>query len=204
MLTWGVDELLRYSLDQEPDLCVVLDGEGCIQFVNTAWRAESERMRSPAVDAERVLGLRYVDGVAGEIRHRIQQCLDEVLAGRASYGVTLHSECNTASQLRHLSSYFSPLRDPQEQIAGVIVRHQIRVEGALGDRYEVVEAAPDELRDARGLLTQCSCCRRVRDGRDGKWRVVVALMERPVPNTSHGYCETCLSTYYRLEYCAPP
>ena len=34
--------------------------------------------------------------------------------------------------------------------------------------------------------------------------VFVALMEQPVPDTSHGYCETCLSTYYRLEYCAPP
>ena len=71
--------------------------------------------------------------------------------------------------------------------------------GELSSRYEIAEATAESMRDTQGFLNQCCCCRRVRDSRDDQWRVLLAAMEHSLPATSHGYCATCLSTYYPIE-----
>jgi hypothetical protein len=51
--------------------------------------------------------------------------------------------------------------------------------------------------DADGWITQCACCRKVRDrAQPEKWDWVPALVEVPHPRTTHGYCLNCLNFHY--------
>jgi hypothetical protein len=51
--------------------------------------------------------------------------------------------------------------------------------------------------DEHGWLTQCACCRKVRDGsaRD-KWDWIPRIVQSPHPRAIQTYCGNCLSFYY--------
>ena len=175
---------------------MVLDREGVIRFTNAAWEVHARRDGAPDMSPRSVIGKPYLDFILGALRSHVRRCLRVVTERSDLRGVDLHSECNTPDTLRLLSTHFAPLRSPDGGLAGVVVRHSLRVAGPLADHYVIAEAPPESFRDDQGIITQCGCCRRVRDPADGSWKMSLTLLEKPRPDLSHGLCESCLELYY--------
>lgn len=110
----------------------------------------------------------------------------------------LHSECNTDVLRRKLTSRFAALRkDGSEgEAIGLLVQHSLRVVGLLSEAYTLVEAPIDSFRGLNQIITQCGCCRRVRDPETDSWVMCLELIKHPHKDLSHGVCKACLETYY--------
>ena len=184
------------ALEAEPHVVMVLDPQLRIGFINRAWQSHAERDQAPAsCAAPSYLGVPYLGFVKGELRSRLAKGFELLAQAKGGFGsVWFHSECNTPQVCRRLTTRLSALWD--EQLTGYVVHNTIRVVGSMRERYDFLELALDDWRDAQGLITQCSCCRRVRHPVTAAWAVSVELIENSRPGVSHGLCELCLDTYY--------
>lgn len=187
---------LLQALDQEEGVALVLDREGVIRFTNAAWEIHAHRDGAPDMTPHRVIGRPYLDFVFGALQSHVRRCLSVATERNDLRGVDLHSECSTPDTLRLLSTHFAPLRAPDGTLSGVVVRHSLRAAGPLAARYVISEAAPESFRDDHGIITQCGCCRRVREPLEGGWKVCLPLLKKPRSDLSHGLCESCLELYY--------
>ncbi len=187
------------ALDFETNVVVVLDAQGIVRFLNRAWTESARRDCAQGCLPEEVLGRRYLDFVTGDLKPYFAAAFER--AGRLGPGlasVWLESECSTPETFRKLTTRISLLRMEGQGKRGVgyIVHNELRALGPMAERHRLVEASADSLRDAEGILRQCSCCRRVRQPKTGRWAMCVSLLTAPAQLTSHGLCELCLGTYY--------
>ena len=195
-----LSEPLRTALNEEPNVILLLRLDGTIAFLNREWTRTNERDGDPPSSrAEAVLGRSYLDFVMGPMRSTVAEAFERAAALESGFGsIWLHGECNTVKECRVMTTRISMLRPsgPDGQPTGFLVHHSLRIVGALGDRYTLVEPDLEAWRDAAGLILQCSCCRRVRDPATVQWVMCVELLEQSADGTSHGLCEVCLETYY--------
>lgn len=192
-------EGLIAALQEEEDVALILDRDSRIQFVNSAWTTHAERANATSLSRDRVLGRPYLSFVSGLLQAIVKRHLSRVLEGADEFGATLHGECSTPEQLRKLSSYFAPIVARDGQIGGVVIRHTVRVEAALSERYAIAETAPESFRQPSGVVRQCGCCRRVQHPTTGRWQISIPLLQTPDPSTSHSICESCVEVYYPEE-----
>lgn len=186
---------LRQALEEDPGVTLVLELDHSIAFTNRQWAI------SAGLDGcqSNTLGHCYLDFVAGELKARVAEALEQAGAMSSGFESTfLHSECNTDVLRRKLTSRFAALRkDGSEGEAfGLLVQHTLRVVGPLREAYTLVEAPIDSFRDSKQVITQCGCCRRVRDPETGGWVMCLALIRHPDKGITHGLCKACLETYY--------
>lgn len=194
---------LQTTLDADPNVCVALDADGFIQYVNPAWtRHADEANASPSCRLEAVLHRRYVDFVVGPLRPSLEAAIANVMRGGngapSRPETFIHSECNTPQWLRHLTTHLTRI-GPAEGTAsapGLLLRHFLRIEGPLERQYELTDAPAERFQDANGLLLQCSCCRRAKVPGTEQWKMSLALFEPSPLRISHGLCGSCLEAYY--------
>lgn len=184
------------ALNLEEDVAVIVDAEGVIRFVNDAWASHAASDGAAVLTADVVLGRPYLSFIQGPLRAELARCLEGAVADRHRTGITLHSECNTPSTFRRLSTHFSAVRTPEGELLGVVIRQSLRAEGPLSERHEIADRAPETYRNDSGLIVQCSCCRRVREPDTDRWTLCLPLLNAAGISMSHGLCASCLEVYF--------
>jgi CheY-like chemotaxis protein len=163
-----------------PDLSIV--------FVNRAWTEFGRANGGRAGDERLGVGANLVAvspailrPFYGELFHRAQQL---------SAPVQWDYDCSSPATLRHCRMRVAPCAS-----GALIVSHTFIGDApAPADRLN----APDAFyRDDRGLLVQCSNCRRVRRADPSlRWEWVVSFVAHIPKATSHGLCPACSGHYY--------
>ena len=99
-------------------------------------------------------------------------------------------ECSSSRVLRRFHQTVYPLHDGH----GLIIANHLVYEMPHASRG--TGTSPRHF-DAEGWITQCACCRKIRDGaHPEKWDWVPGLVDAPHPRTTHSYCLNYLNFYY--------
>jgi hypothetical protein len=178
----------------------LLDASGTFLFVNEAWdRHAAENGGAPSCLGASLIGTAWLDHIRGAaVREAHAQVLERALrGGPRRRAVTQVAESNTATRAALLKTRYAPVVAHGGDVIGVAIEHQVVRERPIEEVYGVSALPPDSYRDADGRLTQCSCCRRVRDpGEPSRWDLVAALVERPAPGEIvHVLCELCVELH---------
>jgi hypothetical protein len=187
---------LIQSLDSESGVSLVLDAQGIIRFLNSAWTTHAQIDDADWLTPEFVLHKSYLSFVDGPLREVIAEIISRALQ-RQGPPLLLEGECNTPEFFRLLTSTFSAIADEKGAVVACVVRHSVRVGGPLGDRYVLSERPPEAFRNpSTGFIIQCSYCRRLRDPQTGSWEMSSEAVRRTPEMTSHGLCDPCGETYF--------
>lgn len=96
-------------------------------------------------------------------------------------------ECSSAGMFRTFRMIAFPIGD------GFVVTHALRIV-RFHDRPVF---PPSDVYSARGVITMCAHCRRVRHTQvPDRWDWVPAYVAEPPFNTTHGLCPPCKQYYY--------
>ena len=98
-------------------------------------------------------------------------------------------ECSSPDQRRLFHVRALPIGDQ-----GLLIEHSLVAEGKHD--WSAREAVEAVYLGARGLLLQCSHCRRVRVPETHAWDWVREWAARPHPRTSHVICPSCVGFYW--------
>lgn len=179
--SFDVDDLRR-----EETTTVALDRGGVIAWVNPAWHRFAEENGAPEVADRFGPGTPYLAGISGPLASYFAAVLENVRRTGELWEVEY--ECSSPTEFRLHRARVIPLEDE-----GLLIQHDV----ALVRPHDRAEDAPveGEYRDARGLMLQCSNCRRVRRPGDG-WHWVVSWVAHPPADVSHGLCAACAGHYF--------
>ncbi len=194
-----VTQELRQALDQEPGVACVLDLDGVIVHCNKNWDDAVPAGTIGPVRSAQVLGQPWVGAIQGSMRSYYERLLTRAinLPPDPGAGLVHVSECNTPSLVRRSTARFAPLFvDEGGRLLGVAVTYGLLELGSARELYGISERSPDAYRNSHGIVTQCSCCRRLRRTDDSTWDFVADALSSGLPRVSHGICDTCLAVYY--------
>lgn len=179
----------------EQDSACLLDAELRILEVNAAWNGFATANAGAKCLDVALRGTRYVDHVEGAgLRAKVACDLALALRGET---VSVDSECNSPDRFRHLRTLYLPIRAAEHPATvGLLVVHSVVRESPIAEVH--APQVPSELgyRGAHGIMTMCSCCRRVRrlEPADA-WSFVPAWVAHPPARLSHGFCAACALQY---------
>jgi PAS domain-containing protein len=184
------------TLDGDANVVYALDSQLRLAYVNPAWhRFARENGAASCISQHYRAGTPVLDAIAGPLRDFYAEAWRRALEGGA---VWQHDyECSSADRYRVFHQTVYPLRGR----GGLVVVNSLVVDNpmALEERAAAWPVLP-VYRNADGLITQCSHCRRVQRADDSpRWDWVPAWVSDPLPETSHGLCPFCYDYYYR--YC---
>jgi hypothetical protein len=186
-----------HHLSYTADPGCLLDADGTILFVNGAWeRIALENGVGDRCLADALVGTRWLDHVAGDAPRRVHRDLFERALARFRSGcgapVSLVGEANGPEVARLVSTRLVPIVPVQGVLAAISVVHRTVRELPIGAVYPVARRPGQSYRNARGVVEQCSCCRRTkRPGPWDEWELVPDLVARVPPRTYFGYCPLC-------------
>jgi hypothetical protein len=187
----------RLSAVREP--ACLLDSSGNFLFVNDAWdRADPEA--GPTGPAEELVGTSWLDRFqAEEVRRLHAEFLFHAL--KPPPGTRPRPEVHIVERNTPTSAVLVAMRMEPVVLDGgpvaVAITHTAVRERPIDEVYPPVERSADELRDESGRVTQCACCRRLRDPRErDRWDLVPALMERPPEGSAQALCGLCRELHY--------
>jgi hypothetical protein len=180
------------SLDRDGASIFGLWPDFTLACFNEGWRRFAAENGGVQQIARWGLGRSVLDAVSGSLRAFYAAAYRECLNRRSPWEHAY--ECSSPDRYRqfHLTAY--PLGERQ----GLLVVNSLSIE-APHDPLERRPHQPVEsmYRDARGLLHQCSHCRRVRRAvGEQAWDWVPQWVRQCPSGTSHGLCPICLSYYY--------
>lgn len=179
------------ELEDNPASVCGLWPDWTLAYLNPAWLQFSQDNGAPGLESRFGLGTSYLDALPPVLHGWYADLLSRALAG--SERVDHDYECSSAEQYRLLRMSLFPLRHR----AGVLVVHSVRVEHP----HDASERPPlppvdSRYRDARGLIVQCSHCRRTRRVDGTTWDWVPDWVRKVPPLTSHGLCPPCMRYYF--------
>jgi len=188
-------EVIR-RLSSARDPACLLDAVGNYLFVNEAW----DREGVVAEERRALVGTSWLDRFASEeVRRLHAEFLFHTLrpAPGARPRPEVHIlERNTATSAVLVAMKMEPVLLDGGPVAVAITHTPVR-ERPIDEVYPLVERGPDEYRAADGILTQCACCRRVKDPAEkGRWDLVAALVEAPPADAAQGLCGLCRELHY--------
>src|SRR3954468_7382085 len=170
------------ALEAEHESAYLLGLDLSLQYVNEAWRRFARQNGAPQLGSNWHTAdpiTRYFDGPT---RVPIVACFARVIARNQPWSYLY--ECSSPTQYRKFNMWVVPTA-PRD---GLIVVHSRAVELVPG------QALADQMRnyiDERGLLVQCSGCRRIHNPLEFSWDWAPWLATDQRPNTSHGMCPIC-------------
>jgi hypothetical protein len=179
------------ELDAEHGSVVGLWPDGRIAFLNSAWRRFAEQNEGAEVIRRWPLGSDFLLGISGELRDYYARALAGVRAGgepwEQSYGCYAPcSRCRFRLRVLRLDQ------------GALLLIHSLAVDEPVLVENDVESERPvlSDYVGPRGLVRQCSNCRRTRRVSADCWDWVRAFVEHPPNNVSHGICALCLRQDY--------
>lgn len=175
------------ALERDESTIVALDARGEIRWANAAWRRFAVENGAPDLPARFDVGASYFEGVSGDLKRYYERTLQQCL--RSGRPFERKYECSSPEARRLFRLRMLPLAPDL-----ALLVHSLRVVEA----HAPSGFAPDErvYRDAHGLITQCSNCRRVRRPGHDAWDWVSAWVRAQPERVSHGLCATCMGYHY--------
>ncbi len=174
-------------VDDEPSTVYGLTEDLRIGYVNRAWSAFAKANGASWNEGAWGIGSRLMDAIPDVLRPFYSGLFAQALSERA---VVEHEyECSSPTQLRRFRMRVHPCD------SGVLLVVHSRIEDHL--HADAGHPGGALYREADGLITQCSHCRRVQriDG-TREWDWVPEYVARPPPTISHGLCNLCVEYYY--------
>lgn len=182
-LTPAFDE--KELLELPHSICVI-DPNGKILWVNRHWL---EFAHENGADEASVRWRSYLDGIAPPLREYYEAAFARTLASGDVFEQDYECSSPGEKRLFHLRAL------PIDHKA-LLVEH-VRVFEGTHEAEDIDEATANEFVDSRGLISQCSNCRRVRHPRSNGFHWVPHWVQSPHPKTSHVICPSCVGYYYR-------
>lgn len=189
-------EVIR-RLSSARDPACLLDAGGNYLFVNEAWNRDGS---AATEDGQALVGTSWLDRFeSDEVRRLHAEFLFHALKpppGARPRPEVHILERNTSTSAVLVAMKMEPVLLDGGPVAVAITHTPVR-ERPIDEVYPVVERSPEEYRAADGTLTQCACCRRVKDpAEEGRWDLVAALVEAPPPGAAQGLCGLCRELHY--------
>jgi len=183
------------NLAAEKSSACLLDSQGAFLFVNEAWdRHAAQNGGGPSCLGASLIGTRWLDHVRGdEVREGLADLLARALRdpGPRPRPLLQMGECNTPTTAALLSTRLEAVLHGGEAVA-VRILHTVVRERPISEVYDVVHRPLDSYRADDGQVTQCSCCRRMRDPVEpDRWDLVPALLTQPLVEAKQVLCGYC-------------
>jgi hypothetical protein len=173
------------ALERDSSSIAAIARDGRIGWLNPGWFrfARANGGAGAAID----VGDNYFAGISGEVRLLFEHAVEHCLASGAP--LEQDYECSSANQFRAFHLQMLPLGTD-----ALLLVHSL-VEARSHDR--AAEPADEaHFRNEKGVLTQCSNCRRVRSDPEGSWHWVPAWVERLPERVTHVLCPVCRGFYW--------
>ncbi len=194
----SLSEIIRRLASVRDPACL-LDASGQFLFVNEAWggRAPEAAGDGPGPG---VVGTSWLDGFpSDEVRRLHAEFLFHAL--RPAAGTRPRPEVHIVERNTPTSAVLVAMRMEPVVLDGgpvaVAITHTAVRERPIDEVYPVVDRPAEELRDEAGVVTQCACCRRVRDPHEAdRWDLVPSLVVRPPEGSAQALCALCRELHY--------
>jgi len=179
-------------LDRIPASICAVDGDRRICYLNPAWLAFAVANGASGVPESCGLGKNVLFAVPPVLRPFHENMYAQA---RASGQPVEHEyKCSSSTHQRVFRMRIYPCSSDALVVVHSLVHekpHSQAPSACLEDMY----------RDARGMIAQCSNCRRVRragtgEGIGSQWDWVPEYVARMPPRITHGICPVCLDFYY--------
>jgi hypothetical protein len=179
---FDVEDLLR-----ESSTIVLIEPTGTITWMNPAWFRFARANGGHGVIERFDVGSSYFDGISPPLRGFYESVVSNAHCTQEVF--EQEYECSSPDRQRLIRMRALPLRS-----SGLLLEHTVARDVA----HEAASAEPleSQYRDDRGLVLQCSNCRRVRRSDGATWDWVRPWVAAPLSNTTHGLCRTCLDFYW--------
>jgi hypothetical protein len=183
------------TLDDEGNVVYGLTADLRLAYFNPAWRRFARDNGGVALGDDRYgPGTPVLEAISGPLRDFYARAYARVL----ETGEVWHHEyeCSSPDTYRVFHQTVYPLR----QRRGLVVVNSLAVSRPHErEAHAVAPAGEYAYRNAEGLITQCSHCRRVqRTDERPHWDWVPEWVSDMPPETSHGLCPLCFDYYYRF------
>jgi hypothetical protein len=184
------EELPRATLEDDPGVSFVLDGELRLLYCNPAWDQFAVQDEEPHLCADHMLGKPVLEGTSGELFDYYRALYGEALRDRKPRDHDFH--CSSPSLERLMRMHVYPLRNT----AALLITCSTRVQRPHSTSSE--EPIEGVYRNHHGVVVMCSNCRRTRraDKHPETWDWVSDFVMHQPARVSHGLCNLCLDYYY--------
>ncbi len=185
--------LSRESLEKDPAVSFILDGDLRIVYCNEAWDKFAVENGGRGLERQQQRGRSVMDAVPALLKQLFEGRYRKVLSSRQAWEHCY--ECSSPTVYRSFRMVSYP--DPEGE--GVVVVNSIAAEWPHEGEDRKV-CAPDGMvyGDDHGTITMCCHCRRTRRvGPGAVWDWVPNYLEEPPKLISHGVCAVCTTAYGR-------
>ena len=174
-------------INESQDVIYIIDADFVLKAYNKAWVDFARSNNGDEVLVKYPIGSNILDAIEGPLKLYTVQAFEKALRGNKPF--EHNYKCPSAVNDRVFRQSAYPLKEGE----GLVVSNHLVLEGPL-------DVEPQEFNkrfiDDKGLIRQCSCCRRIKDPIHLAWLWVPSLVKDPFPATSHGICPQCLNHYY--------
>lgn len=182
-------ELLRTDfeeakLDASPSSMAAVLPSGSIAWVNRAWQRRAEEY---GLGSRGSVGASYFEAITPPLRAFYEGGFSEALTTATVFETDY--ECPSPVEQRTFRLRVLPL-----QAAGWLVEHALMV--ARPAEAPIDPADESSYRNAQGMITQCSNCRRTLQPSTKAWHWIPAWIAQPNPKLSHGLCPACAGFFW--------
>lgn len=175
------------ELEGDDSTIVALDAFHRIAWVNSAWWRFAEENGAAEVADRFGVGSLYIDGISGPLKTFYSRVLAHVSASGQPW--EQRYECSSPREFRLMHLRVSPVGG-----GGLLLDHSPR-ERRPHQHFSSAAPTPEApFRDQRGVVLQCSNCRRTWRVGDG-WHWIEPWVKAPPTATSHGLCGPCSGLY---------
>ena len=190
-------EVIR-RLSAVRDPACLLDATGNYLFVNEAWSRDGAAEQ--VEEGRGLVGTSWLDRFdCEEVRRLHAEFLFHAL--KPAPGTRPRPEVHVLERNTSTSAVLVAMRMEPVLLDGgpvaVAITHTPVRERPIDEVYPPVERGLEEYRAPDGTVTQCACCRRLRDpAEEGRWDLVQALVESPPAGAVQGLCGMCRELHY--------
>lgn len=190
---WGIiEEEDIADLNASTNTIYLVWSDLTIAFLNDAW-FEFARENQGNISYFKTFGVGSSIDVGGDdpMHQHFLACLTRSL--REGRVVAFQYECPTPTTFRLMQVNFLPVT---RDLCVISVARVVTSSHQEQGRDPRAGAACDYEKED-GLISMCSCCRRVRvPGTEHSWDFVPSLIKNPVDNLSHTLCEPCKAYWF--------
>lgn len=188
--------------DSDPSCLCVVDPAGVILAVNQAWDTFGrENGAAPHVLSPGILGTVWADHMAGEqVKAMAEGALREARRRRPPglRDAPCHLlTCDSPTERRTLAARFLPLFSATSAESLGVLASYTRLHSAPVV-HDPARPLPEDIKSEGGLVTQCSCCRRVKHPVSGDWIELNGVLAK-ADSMTHGVCALCMDLWYGPE-----